>query len=132
MKREKTFPPFENPPGAGVDRNPPVAPAPSPPRSPEGRPHVTYRIRFAPSPDMLRRGKNPASLLDELRGLGHCRVVAQTYELQPMEEFDPVLCNAYLDVLLTTFRGIEDIRSVLGLVDEGCGLDIHVHRCAEP
>jgi hypothetical protein len=71
---------------------------------------VTHRIRFALDPEAPGNGKDPGHILDELRRLGDCRVVVQTWELRPVEEFNPSLPNAYWDVVLTTSRAVEDIR----------------------
>ena len=38
---------------------------------------ITYRIRFRPSPNILKKGTNPLVLLDELNILGYCTIIAQ-------------------------------------------------------
>ncbi len=63
---------------------------------------VTYRIRFRPNPDIFIQGTNPVGLIDELRELGPCRVVAQTEAIPYLEEVDPQACYTYWDVILTT------------------------------
>lgn len=63
---------------------------------------VTYRIRFRLPADVLERGVNPLLLLDELRGLGPCAVVALTEMVPPLEEMKPGSCHIGWDVVLTT------------------------------
>ncbi len=101
-----------------------AAPAPAAMPAPDGR--ATFRIRFRPEPGLLATGTNPLLLLDELRGLGPCRVVAQTDALPPLDELDPQECHTYWDVVLTTDRGENAIRDVFIFV-EGEG-ELRVER----
>ena len=77
---------------------------PAPAASPAGD-AVTYRIRFAPQPPLFLSGTEPALLLDELRGLGECTVVAHFDEVPTLEEADPENCHLSWDILLTTDGG---------------------------
>jgi two-component system chemotaxis sensor kinase CheA len=78
---------------------------------------VTYRIRFRPTPEIFRRGINPATLLRELAHLGDCRVVAQVDTIPPLTELDPELCYLYWDVILTTEVHATVIRDVFLFVE---------------
>lgn len=109
-----------------------VSKEPPPPSS--NRIGITYRIRFRPAPDILSRGINPVLLLDELRELGQCRVVAQTYTIPCLGDLDPEVCYTYWDIILTTDRGVEAVRDVFifvedeselcfDVIDEGRSLD---------
>jgi two-component system chemotaxis sensor kinase CheA len=81
---------------------------------------VTYRIRFRPNPGILLAGANPLYLIDDLRGLGPCRVVAQLMDIPLLENLDAELCYMYWDAILTTDRGIDAIKDVFIFVeDEG-------------
>jgi two-component system chemotaxis sensor kinase CheA len=86
---------------------------------------VTYRIRFRPPFDIFHRGINPLSLLDELKGLGKCRTVAQISSVPFLDELDPECCYTYWDAILTTDRGINAIKDIFIFVDDGA-LDILV------
>ncbi len=63
---------------------------------------TTYRLRFRLANDAMVMGTNPLLLLDELRGLGICDVVALTTEVPTLEEMDPLGCYLAWDVVLTT------------------------------
>ncbi|MBE0616561.1 MAG: chemotaxis protein CheA, partial [Proteobacteria bacterium] len=102
--------------GAAASAGPEGTPAPAPERT-AGRQRATYRIRFRPEAGLLATGTNPLLLLDELRGLGPCRVVAQTDALPPLDELDPQECHTYWDVVLTTDRGENAIRDVFIFVE---------------
>lgn len=73
---------------------------------------VTWRLRFRLAKNALITGTNPLLLLDELRGLGPCTVVAITDDLPPLGEMDPEACYLVWDVVLTTDKpraAIEDV-----------------------
>ncbi|HOI15470.1 MAG TPA: Hpt domain-containing protein, partial [Geobacteraceae bacterium] len=48
----------------------------------------TYRIRFKPAQDIYLTGTDPILLLNELRELGECRVVAHLNEIPPLDELN--------------------------------------------
>uniref|UniRef100_C6E0N3 Chemotaxis protein CheA n=1 Tax=Geobacter sp. (strain M21) TaxID=443144 RepID=C6E0N3_GEOSM len=85
---------------------------------------VTYRIRFVPSRDIFITGTNPLTLLQELKELGTCSVVAQTGEFPCLEEIDPEGCYVYWDLILTTDQGENAIRDVFIFVEDDCELKI--------
>ncbi len=85
---------------------------------------ATYRIRFRPSPDIFGSGTNPLLLLDELRALGQCTVVAQTHDIPNLEEMDPEICYSCWDIILTTAAGENTIRDVFIFAEEHCELSI--------
>ncbi len=78
----------------------------------------TYRIRFRPSRDIFLRGTNPLLLLQELRMMGDCKVIAHTDAIPVLEQMDPEACYAYWDIILTTSRSINDIRDVFIFVQD--------------
>ena len=79
---------------------------------------ATYRIRFRPARNIFLTGTDPQSLLDELRTLGACRVVAQLGEVPVLDALDPEQSYVYWDVILTTDRGIDAIRDVFIFVQD--------------
>ena len=87
---------------------------------------ITYRIRFRPNPEIFVQGTNPLQLLDELRELGPCKVVAQTEAIPYLEELDPQACYTYWDVILTTDRGRNAIEDVFIFVRDGSELAVSV------
>src|SRR5512145_639987 len=64
----------------------------------------TYRIRFRPPKDIFLRGANPVALLNELRGMGECTVVAETDAIPLLDDLNPEHCYTYWDLLLNTRR----------------------------
>ena len=74
-----------------------TAPAPKPETK-----RTTYRIHIKLAADALMTGGNPLLLLDELRDLGDCSLVAVTDAVPPIEEIDPFSCYLQWDALLTT------------------------------
>ncbi len=81
-------------------------------------PMITYRIRFQPEPDLFKSGTDPVNLLDELRQLGHHRIVAHTLEIPLLGDIDPESCYTSWDIILTTDRGKEAIRDVFIFVED--------------
>lgn len=78
----------------------------------------TYRIGFRPSKDIFKKGSNPLYLIEDLRALGHCQVVAQVREIPPIEEYQPESCYTYWDVILTTSAPMDAIKDVF-IFEEG-------------
>lgn len=100
----------------------PKTEAPAPP--PVVARSATYRIRFKPSKNIFLTGTNPQNLLDELRQLGDCRIVAQLADVPPLDALDPEECHLYWDVILTTGRGIDAIRDVFIFVQDASEVKI--------
>lgn len=87
-------------------------------------PQATYRIRFRPARNIFITGANPQFLLEELRALGTCRVVAQLDHIPSLETLDPELCYIYWDVILTTNKGLNAIKDVFIFVQDTSELSI--------
>ncbi|MHB9098460.1 MAG: Hpt domain-containing protein, partial [Syntrophales bacterium] len=87
---------------------------------------VTYRIRFRPAADLFASGTNPVLLLNELRSLGACTVVAHREKIPSLEEIDPEVCYTCWDIILTTGREINAIKDVFIFVEDSCELKIDI------
>ena len=85
---------------------------------------TTYRIRFVPSRNIFLSGTNPLLLLDELRALGECEVVALLDDIPPLQGINPEECYVSWDVVLTTGCGLDSIRDVFIFVEGDCTLTI--------
>ena len=83
---------------------------------------TTYRIRFKPSPDIFLTGTNPLLLLDELRTLGECDIVAQMGAVPCLDDTDPERCYTSWDIILTTDKGMDAIKDVFIFVEGDCEL----------
>jgi len=100
---------------------PPVAPAAIP-----GKDKITYRVRFKPAREVFFNGTNPVALVNELRGLGECKVVAQRDNLPHLVELEAESCYIYWDIILTTGMGINAIKDVFIFVYDDCDLKIEI------
>ena len=89
--------------------------APPPPVAETAKEEVkrtTYRIHIKLALDALMTGGNPLLLLDELRELGECSLLAVTDTIPPLEDIDPFSCYMQWDGVLTTDRprsAIDDV-----------------------
>lgn len=80
---------------------------------------TTYRIRFKPPKDIYLRGINPLMMLEEIRQLGECRVVAQTCDIPLLDDFEPDYNYVFWDIILTTKYSVNKIRDVfIFIVDD--------------
>lgn len=87
--------------------------------------NISYRIRFRPDQGIFGSGMDPVLLLDELRGLGECTVVAQTEDIPALDELNAEHCYVFWDVILTTNRGIDAIKDVFIFVEDESDISIH-------
>ncbi|MDA8173968.1 MAG: hypothetical protein M0018_05165 [Nitrospiraceae bacterium] len=87
---------------------------------------MTYRIRFRPFLSIMSTGTDPLLLIDELRGLGECKVIAQTEAIPDLESLDPEACYIYWDIILNTKEGLNAVKDVFIFVecDSELGIDV--------
>ncbi len=83
-----------------------------------------FRIRFRPHPDVFRSGTNPVSLLDELRELGECEVVAHARHIPSLDEIDAERCYVLWDIILVTPSGVNALHDVFAFVEHESELTI--------
>ena len=88
--------------------------------------NVTYRIRFKPGPGILEQGADPLALLDEVRQLGPCEIVAHTDTVPFLEDYRPSACYTYWDIILTTRLGKNAIEDVFIFVKDTSEITIDV------
>jgi two-component system, chemotaxis family, sensor kinase CheA len=84
----------------------------------------TYRVHFRPEPDLMIAGGNPMALLNELRELGDCQVVADIGSVPTLEQLQPLRCHFAWDITLSTDKGLNAIRDVFIFVEDGSELRI--------
>ena len=87
---------------------------------------VLYRIQFRPDSGIFATGTNPARLLDELRNLGECIVVARRDNIPGLADLDPESCYLSWDVILETDAGVNSVKDVFIFVEDNCELKIDV------
>ena len=85
-----------------------------------------YRIKFRPPRDIFLTGTDPVLLLNELRQLGECRVIAHLDEIPSFADIEPEHCYTYWDVILNTRRDINAIRDIFIFVEDDSELKIEV------
>ena len=85
---------------------------------------VTYRIGLRPHRNIFKTGANPILLLNELRSLGTCRVVALLDGIPDLDTLDPEDCYTAFDIVLSTDAGINAIKDVFIFVEDDCDLTI--------
>ncbi|HUI95537.1 MAG TPA: chemotaxis protein CheA [Xanthobacteraceae bacterium] len=103
---------------------PPAAITPAPAVAPSSPAVTTWRIGFRLPKDAMATGTNPLLLLDELRGLGPCTVVARTAAIPPLELMGAADCHLGWDVVLTTDQSRAVIEQVFLFVLDEIGLTI--------
>lgn len=84
----------------------------------------TWRVTFSLPTDALVNGTRPLPLLDELRELGECTVVAVTDNIPDFDALVPTECHLAWEVTLVTPHGREAIEDVFIFVIDDMTLDI--------
>jgi two-component system chemotaxis sensor kinase CheA len=87
---------------------------------------LTYRIQFNPHQDIFTKGINPLLVLNELRELGNCKVLAYTDAIPDLSNIEPEACYTYWDIILTTDKGVNAIKDIFIFVEDDCKLVIEV------
>ncbi len=85
-----------------------------------------WAIHFAPGPEFMLTGANPAMQLRELRQLGELSVTASMAAVPPLSELDPERCYVNWEMVLETTSERDAIRDVFIFVEDTCEL------CIEP
>lgn len=99
--------------------------------SDQDRGETIYHIRFKPHAHLFKTGANPLLLLDELRQMGPCTIMAQTDAIPPLEEIDPETCYTGWEIYLATVKDTNAIMDVFIFVEEDCDLDVRVIDSAD-
>lgn len=100
--------------------------SPLPPPKPETYEEVTYRIRFHPDKDIFNFGTDPATIMDDLRNLGECKVVAHVKEIPALEDFTFDQCYIFWDIILTSDKGENAIKDIFIFFEDSCELNIEI------
>ena len=83
-----------------------------------------WRLSFRLPPESMANGTNPLMLLDELRELGQCTIVARTDRIPPLAELNPVECHIGWDVELLGDVSRDDIDDVFLFVMDDMELTV--------
>ncbi len=85
-----------------------------------------YTIDFAPYRTFFATGSNPILLLNELRGLGECRILPDLQEIPRLDSMDPEGCYLRWQIRLRTDQGKNAIQDVFIFAADACDLKIRV------
>ena len=94
------------------------------PEAPAGPSTTRYTIRFSLPQDAMANGTNPLGLLDEMRDLGDCRVVADRSAIPPLDQLNPVDLHLSWTVELTTSEPRSAIDDVFIFVMDDMQLEV--------
>ncbi len=83
-----------------------------------------WRLFFRLPADAMANGTNPLMLLDELRELGECKIVARTDTVPPLAELVPTECHIGWDVELHGDISRDDIDDVFIFVMDDMELTV--------
>ncbi|MCJ8151150.1 MULTISPECIES: chemotaxis protein CheA [Shinella] len=83
-----------------------------------------WRIRFSLPTNAMANGTNPLGLLDEMRDLGECTIVADTAKVPTLDVLDPRDIHLHWLVTLKTERPRSEIEDVFIFVMDEMELDI--------
>jgi two-component system chemotaxis sensor kinase CheA len=92
----------------------------------------TFNLQFRPQAGILVSGTDPAMLLDELRTLGDCRIVAQTAGIPTLDRLQIDQCYLAWDIRLTTDKGVNAIKDVFIFVEDVSEIKIAVETEKSP
>jgi two-component system chemotaxis sensor kinase CheA len=117
---------------------PPPASAVEPPGEPVAKPaakpapkSTTWRLAFRFNKDVLVNGSNPLLLLDELRGLGDCRVTVHCDRVPSLSEMEPDACYLEWEAILTMAHPRSAIDDVFMFVADDMELKVEAVEIAE-
>jgi two-component system chemotaxis sensor kinase CheA len=111
--------------GAGSEE--PVAAA-----APAGPQLKTLHIRFSLPANAMANGTNPLPLLDELRELGECKIIADRSAIPALENYDPSDLYVTWEATLTTDAPRSAIEDVFIFVMDEMQLEITEVSAATP
>lgn len=86
----------------------------------------TFRIRFHPGEGIFAFGTDPATIMDDLRNLGACKIVAHGKDIPLLNDLNPTLCYLFWDIILSTNKGINAIKDIFIFFEDSCQLKIEI------
>lgn len=96
------------------------------------KPETIYRIRFTPDREIFASGADPSLLLEELNGLGECKIIPMLKDIPTLYELDPEKCYLAWDIILTTCRDTNAIKDIFIFVEDKCRIIIDaICKCDE-
>jgi two-component system chemotaxis sensor kinase CheA len=115
---------------AGADAGAPLEAPPANEAEPAREP-ATWRLSFRFNKDVLVNGSNPLLLLDELRGLGECRVTVHCDRVPPLADMEPDACYLEWEAVLTMTHPRSAIDDVFMFVSDDMELKVEAIEAVE-
>jgi two-component system chemotaxis sensor kinase CheA len=78
----------------------------------------SYYVLFKPAKEILLSGTNPLALLNEIRELGNCMILANVDQVPTLENFNPEYCYTYWNIIISTDKGKNAIKDVFIFVED--------------
>ena len=85
----------------------------------------SFHVYFKPHQNIFKDGTNPLFLIDELYQLGIAKIFAHIDDVPEIEKYDNSLCYTSWDIILSTNRGLEEIKDIFMFVDDNSTLNIN-------
>ena len=86
---------------------------------------AVWRVTFAPSPELMRKGMDPLLVVRDLAALGAVRsLVADTSALPELDELDPEVCHVVWTLEIETSASERDVRDVFAFVEDSSRVEI--------
>ncbi len=86
----------------------------------------TYLIHFTPDSNIFMMGTNPVYLIDELTGLGECKIFALREHIPELSMIDSELCYTGWNIILMSEKSVNDIKDIFIFVEDNCQLKIDI------
>lgn len=84
-----------------------------------------FRVVFSPSPDLFKRGIDPAAIIEDLGRLGKIiNIKADTEAVPSLSEIDPERLYLKWDIILRTKKNPEELEEVFEFVEEDSEIKI--------
>lgn len=87
---------------------------------------TVYRIQFKPAAKLFLHGTNPINLLNELKEMGDCHVIAHLQNLPDFENLNTEYCYIFWDIILATDLGINAIKDIFIFVEDDSEIKIEI------
>jgi len=85
---------------------------------------TVWHICFYPNKSFFENGNNPLHIIDELRCLGECKIVANADNIPLLEDYNVDVCYTSWDIYLTCNEPFKRIVEVFQFVEHKCKFDI--------
>jgi two-component system, chemotaxis family, sensor kinase CheA len=93
-------------------------------KEPEVKGPKTFHVMFQPNASIFINGTNPLILVAELSSLGK-NIVIPHFKAISIEDFNPLDCITYWDLIIETEKTVDDIKDVFVFVEDNSTIEIN-------